>query len=133
MCSPSHILELGAQVQLVELLCILQLMVPDMWHSVVFLQAKASGLHEIVGVAVNRRIKKIKTTTAATKRLDSKDAAFSSEINGKLLVFNVPPDCAEGPLITLGADSLDFQARGPKVGCRGSYFSYNATVKKKNP
>lgn len=43
-------LELGAQVQLVELLCILQLMVPDMWHSVAFSQAKASGLHEIVGV-----------------------------------------------------------------------------------
>lgn len=74
MCSPSHMLELGAQVQLVELLCILQLMVPDMWHSVAFLQAKASGLHEIVGVAVNRRIKKFKTTTAATKRLDNKDA-----------------------------------------------------------
>lgn len=54
----------------------MQLMVPDIWHSsVAFLQTKASELPEIVGVTVNRRIKKFKTTAAAaTKRLDNEDA-----------------------------------------------------------
>lgn len=54
----------------------MQLIVPDIWHSsVAFLQTKASELPEIVGVTVNRRIKKFKTTAAAaTKRLDNEDA-----------------------------------------------------------
>lgn len=62
-------------MQLMELFCVMPLVVPDSCRSVPFLLTKASELTEIVGVTVNRRIKKFKTkAAAATKRRDNEDA-----------------------------------------------------------